>query len=84
MLAKLSSSNKCILYQNLIENVGVQYYLMKPINNVVKRNITLAHKVYLEKGRHSYIARENRLCKCCNRSNIEAAYTTSFLYARVI
>ena len=48
MLAKLSNSNKCILYQHLIDNVCLQYYLTKPINHVFKRYITMfrisAHK----------------------------------------
>ena len=26
------------------------------------------------KGRHSDIARDNRLCKCCSRNNIEDEY----------
>ena len=33
-----------------------------------------AHKLFIEKGRHSDIARDNRLCKCCSRSDIEAEY----------
>ena len=41
MLAKLSNSNKCILYQHLIDNVCLQYYLTKPINHVFKRYITM-------------------------------------------
>ena len=51
MLAKLSNSNKCILYQNLIDKVCLQYYLTKPINHVYKRYITMfrisAHKLYI-------------------------------------
>ena len=43
-----------------------------------KRYITLfrisAHKFYIGKGPHSYIARDNRFCKCCSRSDIEAEY----------
>ena len=68
MLAKLSNSDKCILYQHLIDNVCLQYYLTKPMNYVLKRYITMlrisAHKLYIEKDRHSYIARDNRLCMC--------------------
>ena len=30
------------------------------------------HKLYIEKGRHSGIARDNMLCKCCSRNDIEA------------
>ena len=78
MLAKLSNSNKCILYQHLIDNVCLQYYLTKPINHVFKRYITMfrisAHKLSIEKGRHSGIARDNRLCKCCSRNDIEDEY----------
>ena len=33
---KLSNSNKCILYQHLIE-----YYLTNPINHIFKRYITM-------------------------------------------
>ena len=66
MLAKLSNSDKCILYQHLIDNVSLQYYLTKSINQVFKRYITMfrisAHKLYIEKDRHNYIARYNGLC----------------------
>ena len=30
-----------------------------------------AHKLFIEKARHSGIARDNRLCKCCSRNEIE-------------
>ena len=61
MSAKLSDSNKCILYQHLIDNVCLQYYLQyyltKPINHVFKRYITLfrisGYTLYIEKGRHA-------------------------------
>ena len=33
-----------------------------------------AHKLFIEKGRHSGIVRYNRLCKCCSRNDIEDAY----------
>ena len=66
MLAKLSNSDKCILYQHLIDNVCLQYYLTKSINQVLKRYITMlrisAHKLFIEEDRHNSIARDNRLC----------------------
>ena len=34
-----SNSNKCILYQHLIDNVCLQYYLSKPINHVFKETL---------------------------------------------
>ena len=39
--------------------------------------------LYTEKGRHNYIARYNRLCKCCSQRDIKVN-TTSFLNAHVI
>ena len=85
MLAKLSNSNKCILYQHLIDNVCLQYYLTKPINHVFKRYISMfrisAYILFIEKGRHSGIARVKRLCKCCSRMSITLFLS---LYARTI
>ena len=31
-------------------------------------------ELFIEKGRHSGIARYNRLCKCCSRNDIEDEY----------
>ena len=33
-----------------------------------------AHKLFKEKGRHSGIARDKRLCKCCSRNDIVDEY----------
>ena len=33
-----------------------------------------AHKLYLERGHHSGIARDNRLFKCCSRKDIKDKY----------
>ena len=53
-MAKLSNSNKSILYQHLIDNECLQYYLTKPRNHVhvFKGYITMfrisAHKLFIE------------------------------------
>ena len=33
-----------------------------------------ADKLFIEKGHHSGIARDNRLCQCCSRNDIEDEY----------
>ena len=33
-----------------------------------------AHNLYIERGRHSGKARNNRICKCCSRNGIEDEY----------
>ena len=86
ILAKLSKWNKCILCQNVIDNVCLQCYLTKPINYVFKRYIAMfrisTHKLFIEKGRHSYISRDNGLCKCCCRRDIETEYHFILLHVR--
>ena len=80
ILAKLSNSNKSILYQHLIDNECLQYYLTKPRNHihVFKGYITMfrisAHKLFIEIIDYVHVA----------VVMILKMSITLFLYARVI
>ena len=80
ILEKLSNSNKSILYQHLIDNECLQYYLTKPRNHVhvFKGYITMfrisAHKLFIEIIDYVHVA----------VVMILKMSITLFLYARVI
>ena len=70
-----ASSPKGLIYQHLIDNFTLQYYLRKPIEHIYKRYITSfrisSHYLLIEIGRHRNVHRRNRTCQICNTGEIE-------------
>ena len=75
MIAHISNSSKGFLYQHLIDNITIQFYLRKSIENKFTKFITRfrisAHNLGIEKGRHRNLERRNRLCNICDKGVIE-------------
>ena len=75
MLATAANSPKGLIYQHLIDNFTLQYYLRKPIEPIYKRYITRfrisSHNLLIEMGRHRNVQRRNRTCQFCNTGEIE-------------
>ena len=75
IITEISCSPKAFLYQHLIDNFCLQFYLRKPIDPVYKSYITCfrtsSHNLNVEVGRHNNIVREQRLCTMCNLHDIE-------------
>ena len=75
ILSDIGNAAKGELYQHLIDNFCMQYYLVKPIPNFLKKCIaryrTSSHNLNIELGRQRNENRENRLCTLCNLGDIE-------------
>ena len=75
LLCNIQNSSKGYLYQHLVDNSGMQFYLRKPIENKYKKSISRirmsSHKLNIESGRYNNIARVNRVCTLCNHRDVE-------------
>ena len=75
MLSDIGNAAMGELYQHLIDNFCMQYYLVKPIPNMYKKCIaryrTSSHNLNIELGRQRNEIRENRPCTLCNLGDIE-------------
>lgn len=65
----LHSSVKCSNYQYMVDNLCLQYYLVKGITNLYKTCITkirlCSHNLFVESGRFFGIPRHMRICSLC-------------------
>lgn len=77
LIADINSSSRCMLYSNIIDHFSLQYYLVKPIPCIYKKQLSKirmsSHNLSIESGRHRNILRNNRICEFC-RSEIEDEY----------
>ena len=66
---------KGLLYQHLIDNFCVQFYLNKPIELRYRKYLTKfrisSHSLNIEKGRNIGAERNDRHCTKCNLASIE-------------
>ena len=71
----LELSSKCSLYKNIVDNITLQYYLLKYIPKDLRILLTRlrlsAHSLNVETGRYNNIARNQRLCLNCDMHEIE-------------
>ena len=83
-ISQLESSNKCILYRQLVTMFDLQYYLRKG-NILTKHKHTLckfrisAHNLNIERGRYHNVPRHERKCQLCNMNDIEDEYHFIFI-----
>jgi hypothetical protein len=75
IMSRISSISRGEIYQHLIDNFCLQYYLTKHINPVYKMYITRfrlsSHNLNIEQGRYVNVIRERRLCTMCNCNDVE-------------
>ena len=78
ILAEISRSSKGFLYQHLVDNFALQYYLCKPIPSLYKRYISrfrlVSHNLRIEHGRYYNESRIDRKCSLCNLNDVEDEY----------
>ena len=78
VLTEIARSSKGFLYQHLIDNFTLQFYLCKPIPSSYKRCISrfrlVSHNLRIEQGRYFNETRVNRKCTMCNLNDIEDEY----------
>ena len=75
LLSNIATSAKGVLYQHLVDNFTLQYYLCKPINPMYMKYIarfrTSTHDLNVERGRYENIDRRNRTCMFCNLNDLD-------------
>ena len=68
-------SSKCSLYKYVNDGFKLQLYLKKAIPNVYVQCISKfrmsSHKLEVEQGRYYNVAKNQRICKMCSKSEIE-------------
>ena len=78
MMATINTMSRGIIYQHLVDNFCMQYYLCKPINTKYQKYITRyrisAHNLNIEQGRYGNIIRNSRVCTLCDKYDIEDEY----------
>ena len=71
----LEASSKCILYKYIVSNIDLQFYLQKNIPAIFRKCITKihlsSHNLFIETGRYTGIARNERKCILCNLNVLE-------------
>ena len=74
----LDSSTSMTLYREINTTFDLQSYLLKIQNSKQRQALSKlrlsSHGLLIETGRHSGIARENRICAFCNTNDIEDEY----------
>ena len=75
LLSDISRSSKGFLYQHMVDNFTMQYYLCKPVPAIYKKYISKfrlsSHNLNIEKGRYTNENRRNRICTRCTLNDIE-------------
>ena len=75
MMSSIRNVTRGYTYQYLVDSFCMQFYLLKPIDDVYKKYITRFrvsfHCLNIEHGRYRNELRENRLCILCNLNDIE-------------
>lgn len=74
----INNSNRLITYARYKHEFNCENYLDFIANNKYKVAFTRfrlsSHDLQIERGRYENIARNERICKCCNMSKIENEY----------
>lgn len=76
LYSSIQYASKCTIYNFLIDNFTLQYYLCKPIPNPYKKLLSFrlsSHCLSIETGRYNNKKRNERCCSFCNGS-IEDEY----------
>ena len=75
---KLKSTNRLITYARYKHEFAFESYLdfitEKKYKIVLTRIRLSSHELYIERGRYENLPRDERICKCCNMSQIESEY----------
>ena len=75
LISDIGNSSRGHLYQHLIDNVCLQYYLSKPVNRISQKYIAKyrlsAHNLNIERGRYQNINRPDRKCDKCSLNDLE-------------
>ena len=75
IFANIASMSRGLIYQHLVDNFCLQYYLTKSIDWKFKKLLIKfrisAHSLNIEKGRHSGVRRNDRNCSKCNSTSVE-------------
>ena len=75
LMSDIENSSRGHLYQHLIDNVCLQYYLSKPVNRISQKYIAKyrlsAHNLNIERGRYQNINRPDRKCDKCSLNDLE-------------
>jgi hypothetical protein len=70
IVEQIQSSSRCRIYMYIYDYFSMQFYLMKAIPHVYKKQISRirmsSHNLAIESGRHQNVARMHRNCKLCN------------------
>ena len=73
--AGLNHSTSMSLFREIRETFDLSSYLLKLQNRKQRNAITKlrlsSHSLYIETGRHTGVARENRKCILCNKNDLE-------------
>ena len=75
MMSNIHQVSRGYTYQHLVDSFCMQYYLLKPLDDICKKYIARfrmsSHCLNIEHGRYRNELRENRLCTFCNQNDIE-------------
>ena len=75
MMSSIHNVSRGYTYEYLVDSFCMQFYLLKPIDDVYKKYVTRfrvsSHCLNIEHGRYRNELRENRLCTLCNLNDIE-------------
>ena len=75
ILSCIQNSSKGALYQHLVDNFTLQFYLRKSLDNrcqiyIAKFRLS-SHNLKIESGRFHNVTRRNRICNLCQLQDIE-------------
>lgn len=74
----LNTCTSMVLYRELKQCFEISPYLQKLCNRKLRNSLSKlrlsSHQLLIEKGRHSGIVRQNRICVLCNKGEIEDEY----------
>ena len=76
--AEINNSNRLITYARYKHEFAFESYLEfiteKKYKIVLTRFRLSSHELHIERGRYENVPRDERICKCCNMSQIESEY----------
>lgn len=76
--SEVNNMPKLELYSKYKVSFELESYIVKIKNESLRKTLSQfrlsSHKLEIEVGRYSGIARENRICKCCSSNMIESEY----------
>ena len=76
--AEINNSNRLITYARYKHEFAFESYLdfisEEKYKIVLTRFRLSSHELHIERGRYENVPRDERICKCCNMSQIESEY----------